>query len=115
GARRRTRRRDVRDARVERGLDLLLQLVDLLAERGPLGRRSRRELLHQRRDGAALPAEEPIAQRFQLRLGGRLTEGVGELRTEKVDGGWHGRCRQYALGRRQLDPAVTPPVAGSTA
>ncbi len=96
----RTRRRDLRDARVERRLDLLLQLVDLLAERGPLGRRGRRELLHQRRDGAALAAEEPIAQRLQLGLvrARRASASVNSARRRSI-GDWHGRSRQH--GSRQ--------------
>ena len=70
-------------------LDVLLELVDLLAERGALVGRGRAQGLHQAGHGAALAAQVLVAQRLQVRVGADGGELGGELGAEVGDGG-HG-------------------------
>ena len=64
-----SRRGQGRQPLVERRLDVLLELVDLLAERRALVRRGRAQGLHQAGHGAALAAQVLVAQRLQIRVG----------------------------------------------
>jgi hypothetical protein len=78
-------RRERIEPRRQRGFDDLLQLVRLLSEQWPLVRGCGRDVLHQRRDGAALPAEELVAECFQILFGCGLSERLIELGAKAGD------------------------------
>ena len=71
--------------RVERALDVVLELVGELAEERPVGRRGAGHGLHQGGDDAALAREEAVAHLAQGLVGGRRGERGLELRPEAFD------------------------------
>ena len=82
-----------RQTLVEHDLDVLLELVDLLAERRALLRRGRAEGFHQPGHRAALAAQVLVAQRLQVRVradgghvGSELGFQVGDGDTGDVQG-----------------------------
>src|SRR6185503_12450703 len=92
-----------RETLVERGLDVLLELVDLLAERGALVGRGRAEGFHQPGHRAALAAQVLVAQRLQVRVSADGSKLGGELGAEVEDGGhvvmcWVPVCRVLECG-----------------
>ncbi len=120
------RRAEDRAARslVEHGLDVLLELVDLLSERGALLGRGRAEGLHQPGHRAALASQVLVAQRLQVRVGagggrGRRRTGCGGRRWRTRMMCWVPMCRSAGVSvpkcRRPGVRAEVPMPSGSGA
>jgi hypothetical protein len=71
---------------LERRLDVALQRVHELSVLALRVRGQRREVLHQRGDGAGLAAQELVGERLEVAVGGRRGELRLELRAKRVDG-----------------------------